>query len=67
MAKPRTVATQALRDEMGDLLERVAQRGERFVIMSYRRPVAALVSLHDLERLTTTQKPRSAGRARKRP
>ncbi len=45
----KTVAASRARDEFADLINRVAYSRERVVIERSRKPVAALVSLEDLE------------------
>ncbi len=51
MAETRTIAASKARDEMGDLLNRVAYSRERVVIERSRKPVAALIPLEDLRLL----------------
>ena len=41
----------AVRDNLGDTLNRVAYRGERIVLERHGKAVAALVSIEDLEAL----------------
>jgi len=41
----------AVRDSLGDTLNRVAYRGERIILERHGRPVAALVSVEDLSLL----------------
>lgn len=51
MAETRTIAASKARDELGDLLNRVAYSRERVVIERSRKPVAALIPLEDLRLL----------------
>ncbi len=51
MAQTRTITASKARDEMGDLLNRVAYSRERVVIERSRKPVAALIPLEDLRLL----------------
>lgn len=45
------VSTVELREQLGDLLNRVAYAGEHVVILRRGKPVAAMVSMEDLQRL----------------
>jgi prevent-host-death family protein len=45
------LTSSALRDTLGDALNRVAYRGERIVLERHGKAVAALVSVEDLELL----------------
>ena len=45
------LAASAVRDTFGDTLNRVAFKGERIVLERHGKPVAALVSVEDLELL----------------
>jgi prevent-host-death family protein len=45
------VSAMELRNRIGDVLNRVVYKGERFVIERRGRPVAAIVSIEELERL----------------
>jgi prevent-host-death family protein len=47
------VSTVELREQLGDLLNRVAYAGEHVVILRRGKPVAAIVSMEDLQRLAT--------------
>ncbi len=58
---------QVFRDNLAEHLERVAYRGERFIITRNGRPRAALVSLEDLAQLEAAQaKPAPSKRRRPR-
>lgn len=45
------LATSAVRDNLGDTLNRVAYRGERILLERHGKAVAALVSVEDLSLL----------------
>lgn len=45
------LAASAVRDSLGDTLNRVAYRGERIVLERHGKAVAVLVSVEDLARL----------------
>ena len=45
------LAASAVRDNLGDTLNRVAYRGERILLERHGKAVAALVSVEDLSRL----------------
>jgi prevent-host-death family protein len=51
------VSTVELREQLGDLLNRVAYAGERVVILRRGKPVAAIVSMEDLQRLEALAEP----------
>lgn len=46
-----TVSAVDLRNRIGDILNRVGYRGERFIIARKGKPAAAIVSVDDLRRL----------------
>ena len=45
------VSTEEVRHDISNLVNRVAYRGERILLTSEGRPIAALVSVEDYERL----------------
>jgi len=51
------------RDSLAEIVNRVAYRGERVILRRHGKPVAALVSATDLERLSALEKPKRARRA----
>ena len=61
MSETRISIEQAQQD-ISDLINRVAHRGKRIVLTSHGKPVAALISLEDYERLE--QEPPSQRMAR---
>lgn len=51
MAKPTTLPVHDFRKQLADAVERAAFQGERFIVTSYDRPRAALISAADLAKL----------------
>jgi len=47
----KTVSTAAVRQNIGDMLNRVALRGDEFIIERKGKPMAALVSVERLDQL----------------
>lgn len=45
------VSTTQARENLADLLNRAAYRGERFIVDRHGKPLAAIVPVEDLERL----------------
>lgn len=64
--EPTTIGATRLRLETRDLLERVKFNGERFVVKTFGRPMAVIISLEDFQCVEDTlnseklQAPRSA-------
>jgi prevent-host-death family protein len=54
------------REGLAELVNRVAYRGERVVLRRHGKPVAALVSADDLERLAALERQKSPRRPRRR-
>jgi prevent-host-death family protein len=48
---PSTISTSKAREFLADLITEVAYKGERVVLTRHGKPVAAIVSAEDLERL----------------
>jgi prevent-host-death family protein len=55
----------AVRDSLGDTLNRVAYRGERIILERHGKPVAALISVEDLAYLEALEDKADAEAVRK--
>lgn len=51
MTKPTTLPVHDFRRALAEFVERAAFKGERFIVTSYDRPRAALISAEDLAKL----------------
>lgn len=54
------------RDSLAEIVNRVAYQGQRVILRRHGKPVAALVSATDLERLAALELPKRGRRARRR-
>ena len=59
------LAASAVRESLGDTLNRVAYRGERIILERHGKAVAALVPVEDLSRLEALEDRLDADAARK--
>jgi prevent-host-death family protein len=48
---PSTISTSKAREFLADLITEVAYKGERVILTRHGKPVAAIISAEDLERL----------------
>jgi prevent-host-death family protein len=48
---PSSISTSKAREFLADIVTEVAYRGERVILTRHGKPVAAIVSAEDLERL----------------
>lgn len=52
---PSTISTSKAREFLADLITEVAYKGERVILTRHGKPVAAIISAEDLERLEATE------------
>ena len=52
---PSTISTSKAREFLADLITEVAYKGERVILTRHGRPVAAIISAEDLERLESLE------------
>ncbi len=55
-----TISAMKLRDRIGDVLNRVRYAGERFIVERRGQPVAAIISVEDLQLLERLEEERDA-------
>lgn len=48
---PSTISTSKAREFLADIVTEVAYKGERVILTRHGKPVAAIISAEDLERL----------------
>ena len=53
---PSTISTSKAREFLADLITEVAYKGERVILTRHGKPVAALISAEDLERLESLER-----------
>ena len=54
---PSFISTSKAREFLADLIIEVAYKGERVILTRHGKPVAALISAEDLERLESLEAP----------
>jgi prevent-host-death family protein len=52
---PSTISTSKAREFLADLITEVAYKGERVILTRHGKPVAAIISAEDLERLEAVE------------
>jgi prevent-host-death family protein len=52
---PSTISTSKAREFLADLITEVAYKGERVILTRHGKPIAAIISAEDLERLETLE------------
>lgn len=53
---PSTISTSKAREFLADLITEVAYKGERVILTRHGKPVAAIISAEDLERLEALER-----------
>lgn len=53
---PSTISTTKAREFLADLITEVAYKGERVILTRHGKPVAAIISAEDLERLEALER-----------
>ena len=53
---PSTISTSKAREFLADLITEVAYKGERVILTRHGKPVAAIISAEDLERLESLER-----------
>jgi prevent-host-death family protein len=59
------MTTKQMREKLADTVNRVAYKGERIVIMRHGKPLAAVVSVEDLEALERLEEAKDVADAKK--